>query len=186
MTVSSPGSGTTVSATTAGDAIPIRIQPLDGSQRTAIAGGSELRGSVTISETAATSVSQVTGSLRITKRAPARAQAMAKVRYRIRVRNPTRVTVRDVVLRDRIPSGMSFVNATPDAVVENGRVRWSLGTLRPGESRSVTLWLRASITVEGDRTNVATVSGTGVRLVRARVSTFFQAVQRRTRPAVTG
>ena len=111
---------------------------------------------------------------------------MAKVRYRIKVRNPTRVTVRNVVLRDRIPSGMSFVDATPDATVENGRVRWSLGTLRPGESRTVTLWLQASITVEGDRTNVATVSATAVRTVRARVSTFFQAVQRRTRPAVTG
>ncbi len=186
VTVSSPGSGTTVAATTAGDAIPIRIQPLDNSQRTAIAGGSELQGSVSVSETAATSVTQVTGSLRITKRAPARAQAMAKVRYRIRVHNPTRVTVRDIVLRDRIPSGMSFVDATPDAVVENGRIRWSLGTLRPGASRTVTLWLQASITVEGDRTNVATVSASGVRPVRARVSTFFQAVQRRTRPAVTG
>ena len=50
----------------------------------------------------------------------------------------------------------------------------------------MTLWLRASITVEGDRTNVATASAFGVRPVRARVSTFFQAVQRRTRPAVTG
>ena len=181
VTVSSPGLGTTVAATTVGDAIPIRIQPLDNSQRTAIAGGSELRGNVTVSETAATSVSQVSGSLRIRKRAPATAKAGANIRYRIRITNPSKVTIRNVVLRDRIPSGMSFVEANRGGEVENGRVVWELGTLRAGGIRTVTVVLQASLTIRGDRTNVATVSASGVKPVRAAVGTLFRAAPRTVR-----
>jgi uncharacterized repeat protein (TIGR01451 family) len=144
------------------------------------------RRTVTVSQTSATSSSQVHGSLRISKTAPARARALSSVRYRITVRNPTRVTVRNAVLRDRIPSGMSLADSSREGDVESGRIRWSLGTLRPGASRTVTVTLFASASVRGTRTNVATVSATGVRPVQAQVSTFFRAVQRQTRPAVTG
>ena len=186
VTVSNPGTGTTVSGTTAGDGVLIEIDPVDGSQNTGLSGESQLQASVTLSETAVTSASQRQGSLRITKTAPARAKALARVRYKITVRNPTRFSVQNVVLRDRMPSGMSFVDSSRDAVVESGRIRWSLGTLRGGASRTVTVWLRAGASVQGRRTNVATVSATSVRTARAQVSTLFQAVQRRVRVAVTG
>jgi uncharacterized repeat protein (TIGR01451 family) len=186
VSVSNPGNGTVVSGTTAGDGTLIEIDPVDGSQNTATTAASELQGSVAVSQTAATTSSQVHGSLRISKSAPASARALSTVRYRITVRNPTPVAVRNAVLRDRIPSGMSFRAASRAGRVESGRIRWSLGTLRPGARRTVTVWLFASASVRGNRTNVATVSATGVRTVKAEVSTFFQAVQRQTRPAVTG
>jgi len=184
VTVSNPGPGTTVTGTTAGDGNLLEIDPVDGSQNTVIAGESQLQASVTLSETAVTSASHVQGSLRITKTAPARAHALARVRYKITVRNPTRFSVRNVVLRDRLPSGMSYAGSSRNGDVVNGSVRWSLGTLGPRASRTVTVWLRANALVRGTRTNVATVSATGVRTVQARVSTLFQAVQRQTRPAV--
>ncbi len=186
VTVTNPGNGTIVTGTTAGDGALIEVDPVDNSQNTAGTAGSELQGSVAVSETAATTSSQVHGSLRISKKAPARARALSRVRYTIAVRNPTRVVVRKAVLRDRIPSGMSFCGSNREADVESGRIRWSLGTLRPGARRVVTVTLCASAAVSGVRTNVATVSATGVRSVQAQVSTFFQAVQRQTRPAVTG
>lgn len=193
VTVSSPGTGTTVSATTAGDGTLIEIDPADGSQNTVIAGGSQLPVSVTVKE--ATVVSQTTtplvviqarGSLRLTKTAPARARSGAQVRYTITVRNSSKVAVRNVRLLDRIPGGMSFSRASNGGVLQNGRVRWQLGTLRAGQARSVQVWLQANATTTGDRTNEATVSATNVRTMRARVTTVFQAVRRPVRVAVTG
>jgi hypothetical protein len=84
-----------------------------------------------------------------------------------------------VVLRDRIPGGMTFVDASGNGEVENGRVEWQVGTLKAGATRTFTVVLASSLTIKGDRTNVATVSGTGVKSVRARVNTFFKAVQRK-------
>jgi hypothetical protein len=95
--------------------------------------------------------------------------------------------VRNVRLLDRLPGGMAFVSASDGGVLQdNGRVRWQLGTLRAGQSRSVNVVLQASSAVTGNRTNVATVSATNTRTVRARVTTLFQAVRRPVRVAVTG
>jgi uncharacterized repeat protein (TIGR01451 family) len=186
VTVTGPGIGTSVAATTPGDGTLSFVDPIDGSQNMATAAGSALNAGITISETRAAAVTQVTGSLRIGKRAPATARAGANVRYRIRITNPSKVTVKNVVLRDRIPSGMSFVDASRNGEVENGRVVWELGTLRAGGTRTVTVVLQASVTIRGDRTNVATVSAAGIKPVRAAVSTFFQAVRRQVQVAVTG
>jgi uncharacterized repeat protein (TIGR01451 family) len=181
VTVTGPGSGTSVAASTPGDGTLFRIDPIDGSQMTAVAAGGALNAGITISETRAAAVTQVTGSLRIKKRAPATAKAGANVRYRIRITNPSQVDVTNVVLRDRIPSGMSFVEATRGGEVENGRVVWELGTLRAGGTRTVSVVLQASITIRGDRSNVATVSATGVKSVRAAVGTLFRAAAQKPR-----
>lgn len=177
--------GTTVSATAKGDGTLIEINPVDGSQNTAISAASQLTAKVTLSA-ATTVVTQARGSLSITKTAPARAKAMSKVRYRITVRNSSKTNVRNVLLRDRIPSGLSFVRASGGGALQDGRIEWTLGTLRPGAARSVSVWMQASGSVRGNRINVATVSATGVALVRAQVSTLFQAQKRRIRVAVTG
>jgi uncharacterized repeat protein (TIGR01451 family) len=184
VTVTGPGSGTSIAATTPGDGTLFLIDPIDTSQNTGTAAGNVLNAGITVSETRAAAVTQVSGSLRIRKRAPATAKAGAKVRYRIRITNPSKVDVTNVVLRDCIPSGMTFVDASRNGVVRNGCVRWSLGTLRAGGNRTVTMVLQSSISIRGDRANVATVSARGVKPVRARVSTRFQA--RRVRVAVTG
>ena len=63
---------------------------------------------------------------------------------------------------------------------------WTVGTLRPGQSRTITVHLRAGIRLTGQRTNVATVSATGLRPVSARAVTTFTARQRPVQPAVTG
>lgn len=195
--VAGAGGGTTVAAVTAGDGTLREIKPADGSQNTAVAAGSQLSASITVRESeAATQVvtplgspvaTQVRGALRLTKTAPARARVLSRVAYTITIRNSSRVRVRNVRLVDRIPGGMSYGRSTDGGVLQDdGRIRWSIGTLRPGESRTVKVWLVAGAAVRGSRTNLATVTASNARTVKAQVRTLFQAVRRPVRIAVTG
>ena len=199
VNVAGPGNGTTVSATTSGGGTLRELDPIDGSQNSMIAGASQITATLTVRETpvvvatqivttvASPRANQVRGSLRLTKTAPTRARTGAQVRYTITVRNSSEITVRNVRLLDRIPGGMSFVSATDGGTLTpSGRVRWQLGTLRAGQSRTVNVVLQASAAVRGNRTNLATVSATNTRTVRARVTTLFQAVRRPVRVPVTG
>jgi uncharacterized repeat protein (TIGR01451 family) len=151
-TLSSPGAGPTVSATTKGDGTLFAINPNDGSQNSAVAAASQLSASVTVAQgvvnqvvtPASTPFVRVPrGALRLTKTAPARAKVLSQVHYTITVRNASRVRVRNVRLRDRIPDGMSFARATGGGTLQGGRIQWSLGTLAPGASRTFSVWLQA-------------------------------------------
>ncbi len=128
-----------------------------------------------------------TPRLGLTKRAPASVRSGRAVRYTLVVRNPSRTVARNVVLRDRLPSGLAFSRSSvrPSGV---GRVlSWNLGTLRPGSQRVVRVWLTAPATLRGARTNVATVSATRTRAVRAAATVrFTPPIPRRIQPAVTG
>jgi uncharacterized repeat protein (TIGR01451 family) len=199
VTLSVAGPGTaTVSASAAGDGNYIAIEPTGPTpqpQATAAATPSTLTASVGATFTA----TQVTPSgpttpiaggatarLVITKKAPARARPLSRVKYTIVVRNTSKVAARSVVLRDAIPSGLSLVTASRARTLNNGVITFRLGTLAPGASRTVTVTMLADASVRGKRTNVATVSATGVRAVRAAAATVFRTLARRVQPAVTG
>jgi uncharacterized repeat protein (TIGR01451 family) len=63
--------------------------------------------------------------------------------YRIDVRNPGDFTAKDVVVTETLADGVTLVSSTPPPAGPAGRLQWSLGDLQGGESRSITLQLRA-------------------------------------------
>jgi uncharacterized repeat protein (TIGR01451 family) len=196
VTLTSPGPGTTtVAASTAGDGSYVAINPSTGSQSTATATPTTLTASVSVAFRAAqvtptTPTVPIAGStaprLRLTKTAPARARVLTRVRYTITVRNPGRVAARNVVLKDRLPKGMSFVRSSRRGTLSGGVVTYDLGTIGAGKSKRVYVWLMADADVRGTRVNVATVTATRVRQLTARAATVFRPLARRVQPAVTG
>jgi uncharacterized repeat protein (TIGR01451 family) len=193
VTLTAPGAGSTVvSATTASDGTLFRITPTDNSQATSTAAEGQLSATAPVTFTAGQTVGPSgqpgapVARLALTKTAPARARVLQRVRYVITVRNTGKAVARSVVLRDRIPSGLSFVTSSRKATLRNGTLTYSLGNLQPGQSRSVTVWLLADADVRGSRTNVATAAANLVRSVTARAATVFRPLARRVQPAVTG
>jgi uncharacterized repeat protein (TIGR01451 family) len=204
LTVAGPGSAS-VQATTAGDGRLITIEPTNPERRpqpTVAASPTALTASAVAGFTAAAAVggapvvpvvpnvpvAQVPAAprLAVAKSAPARARVLQRVRYRIVVRNTGSVAARNVVLRDRLPGGMSLVRSSVRGTLANGTFTVRLGTIRAGRARVVNVWLRANANVRGARTNVATVSATRARPVRDSARTLFQQLPRRIQPAVTG
>ena len=197
-TLSTTGPGTVgVTATTSGDGRLIGINPTDPETRpqpTAAAEPTTITSAVQVAFTAApvvtpppVVVNQVPKpTVAITKTAPARAKVLTKVRYTITVKNTGKVTLRNVVLRDRLPRGLSFVGASRASTLGNGNATFRLGTIAPGASRTIVVTLMANASVTGTRVNTATVSATDVRPRSATAATVFTPLVRRVQPAVTG
>jgi uncharacterized repeat protein (TIGR01451 family) len=193
VTLTAPGAGTTVvSATTDSDGTLYRITPTDDSQATATAAAGQLSATVSVTFTATQTggpsgqPSGPVARLGLTKTAPARARVLTRVRYVITVRNRGKAVARGVVVRDRIPNGLSFVRSSRKGTLRNGTISYTVGDLRPGQARKITVWLLADADVRGRRTNVATASASQVRSVTARAATVFRPLARRVQPAVTG
>ncbi len=206
-TLTATGTGTVaIAAATAGDGRLTIITPTDPERRpqpTAVAEPTQLDASAQVVFQAAPVTPTPAGPagsptppvvvpvaqtprLAIAKTAPGRSLVLRPVLYRITVRNPGTVIARNVVLRDRIPGGLSFVKASRASTIRRGTITFRLGNLRPGQSRTVRVYLRANANVRGTRVNTATVSATRVRALRARAATQFRAPVRRIQPAVTG
>lgn len=195
-TLTATGLGTVgVTATTAGDGILISVNPTNpetNPQPTAAAEATTISASTQVAfqavpVTPTVPVAQVRRpTVSITKSGPARAKVLSKVSYRITVKNTGKVTLRNVVLRDRLPRGLSFVSASRTNTLGNGNATFQIGSLAPGASRTVVVTLMANASVRGTRTNVATVSATNVRPKTASAVTVFRALVRRVQPAVTG
>lgn len=198
VTLTSPSAvATVVSATTAGDGTLFLVKPTDGSQSTTFSAGETLSASTTVTFTAAQTPTVPTVPvaqtptvrrpvLAVSKRAPSSARVLQRVRYTITVRNRSRAVARNIVLRDRLPRGMSLVRSSRRGTLRGGTLTIRLGNLRPGKARKVNVWLVANATVRGRRVNVVTVSATRTRPVRARAVTVFRPIVRRVQPAVTG
>ena len=201
LTTTGPGT-VGVSATTAGDGRLIGINPTDPETRpqpTAAAEATTLTANLQVAFQAAPPPAVVppaappavgtgtpTPTVSITKSGPARARALTRVRYRITVRNTGKVTLRGVVLRDRLPRGLSFVRASRAYRLAKGNATFRLGNIPPGRARTIVVTLKANASVRGRRVNTATVSAANVRPRRARAATVFRPLVRRVQPAVTG
>ena len=199
-TLTASGVGTVgITATTSGDGRLIGINPTNpetNPQPTAAAEATTLSASTQVAFQAAPTpvvpnvpnvpVASVKPTVAITKSGPARAKVLSKVSYRITVKNTGRVTLRNVVLRHRLPRGLSFVSASRTNTLASGNATFQIGSLAPGASRTVVVTLMANASVRGSRTNVATVSATNVRPKSAQAATVFRALVRRVQPAVTG
>lgn len=124
--------------------------------------------------------------LQVTKVGPKAAVAGQLVKYRITVKNASRLTARAVTLRDVLPSGLTVASKVKGASLKNGSLRWSLGTLAPGRSKTFQVQVRIARSVSGRRCNTALASARGVATVRSLACTRIAAVAGAVDPAVTG
>ncbi len=67
----------------------------------------------------------------------------ANLGFRVEVRNPGDMAAEGVILTMPLPSGLSYVTASPASEVAGGTLRWNLVRLAAGEVRSIALDLRA-------------------------------------------
>ena len=101
--------------------------------------------------------------LSIDKRGPARRARNVPFNFVIRVTNTSRFVARNVVLIDPVPDSMVLVRRPTGARVVNGVLRWNLGTIRAGRSKTVRMRVRILPGVPaGPKRNSATVTATGV------------------------
>jgi len=124
--------------------------------------------------------------LAINKVGPKRARPLQRFTYTIRVRNPGKAVARNVVIIDRLPSGLIYVKASRKATVRGRTITIRMGNLQPGRFRTVKVTVRAAASVRGRKVNLAVARATNVRPVRDTAATVFRPLVRRVIPAVTG
>jgi len=73
----------------------------------------------------------------------------------------------NVIVRDMVPGGTSYVRSEPAAAVDGDRLTWVVGDLDSGEARTIKVWLKAG--KEGTIVNCASVSGDPRTCVATRV-----------------
>jgi len=90
------------------------------------------------------------------KLAPAEIQVGSEATFQILVRNTGTIPARDVIVRDVVPDGTTLVATSPTAQAAGHDLQWSLGTLQPGEEKS--LAMKVLPVKEGEIGSVATVA----------------------------
>jgi uncharacterized repeat protein (TIGR01451 family) len=93
----------------------------------------EIESCVTVSE----------AKLTLTMRGPARQYMNQPAAYQLTVTNPGTVRLQNVELADPLPGKTTFVSASDGGQLSANEVRWAIGPLEPGASRTVELVLRA-------------------------------------------
>lgn len=96
---------------------------------------------------------------------------MAKINqpadYTLVVRNACNIPVQQVMVRVRIPNGMTIAATEPKAVSENNVLMWELGTLMPRQEKNLQMRLVAE--AKGDMSPQAWVTFTGSSVMRIKV-----------------
>lgn len=105
-------------------------------------------------------------SLTIVKRGPARLRAGKDGTWRITVKNTGKATATKVVITDVFPSRLVVRSRSAGGRIVSGRIVWNVGSLRPGQSKTVWVRFRAPLTVRGRVVNRATVTATNVKGVK--------------------
>jgi uncharacterized repeat protein (TIGR01451 family) len=119
----------------------------------------------------ATTVSHPWGELLLDKAGPAAALVNSPIVYVVTCQNPSAVMLTDVSVADVLPAGVSFVSASPAPDVATAPLlRWSLGNLDPGASRSIVVTTTAP-SVLGTVINTALADAHQVTMTTALHST---------------
>ena len=93
-------------------------------------------------------------SMIIQKFSPKEIQVNQTADFEFKIRNVGRVAVEDVLIVDQVPDGARFVDANPaTSPSRTGELQWQLGTMKPGEERTILLQLQP--TVPGEIGSVA-------------------------------
>jgi uncharacterized repeat protein (TIGR01451 family) len=133
-----------------------------------------------------------TSGLRIVKGAPAKVSAGQTFVYKITVRVPAtaKAPARGVTVKDRLPAGITAVQRQENAVtrtVRNGTYTWNLGTINPGQSKTVSLRVRSARDLCKPVQNVAIARASNVKgTVSDRVTTMIACSKAVVVPKVTG
>lgn len=95
-------------------------------------------------------------AMAIEKIAPSEIQIGKPAKFDIKVRNVGQASAENVVVRDIVPQGTRLIETAPHATEQgDGSLVWQLGTMRPGEEKTVSLQLMP--VGEGEIGSVATV-----------------------------
>jgi uncharacterized repeat protein (TIGR01451 family) len=89
------------------------------------------------------------------------------VTFQIIVKNVSPIPVQQVVVRNRLPAGVTVQQTEPKAFNDVNTLTWDLGTLEPRQERRIDLRLLPE--VKGDLTCKATVTFTGASMARIKV-----------------
>lgn len=122
----------------------------------------------------------------VTKRGPLTATAGRTATYRITIRNASTTTASKVQLRDTLPSGMTLSRRSSGASFRSGTLTWSIGALRAGASKNVSVTVRIDKNVGGRRCNTATALASNAKTVSDKTCSRIRAVAGAVAPAVTG
>jgi uncharacterized repeat protein (TIGR01451 family) len=98
---------------------------------------------------------------------PASAKLGQPVTYQIIVKNISALPVQQVVVRNRIPAGITVQATEPRAFNEANTLVWDLGTLQPRQEKRLDIQLLPE--AKGDMACQAMVSFTGASMARIRV-----------------
>ena len=83
--------------------------------------------------------------LRLTASAPESIDLDAAEPFRVNVENPGPAARRDIAVTLSVPAGLRFESSDGVHRPELGRVEWTVRELPPGESRTLTAWLRGDL-----------------------------------------
>ena len=133
-----------------------------------------------------TGLPSVVSILSITKSGPVIGRARKAFVHTIRVTNTGPVTATGVVVEDPVPSGLAVVRTPVGATFVHGTVRWELGNLTPGATRTLRVSLKTTFRVTARRCNVATADADNAAPVTSRLCTKFLAVAGQQFGGVTG
>ena len=92
----------------------------------------------------------------LTKTGPKTRFAGRPLQYTLTVANKGDADAKNTVLTDTLPTGAQLTAASNGGQAAGGKVTWNLGTLKPGDTKTVTLSLRP--TVQGQIRNTATAT----------------------------
>jgi uncharacterized repeat protein (TIGR01451 family) len=123
--------------------IKIEVVRPDGVNGIGFGTGNVQSSAVTV-EHNSTTVTWSAPELSLIKRGPPSVGIGSIVTYQINVSNPGDLPTDDVQIVDEIPLGTEYIGSTPTPSQTLGTtVRWEIGRLAPGETRSVQVQLRA-------------------------------------------
>ena len=89
-------------------------------------------------------------ALTIQKSSPREIQVNQVADFTVKIKNMGRVAVDDVMVVDQVPSGAEFIDANPKPTnrTRTGELRWQLGTMKPGDERTILLQLKPTVAGE--------------------------------------
>ncbi len=95
-----------------------------------------------VTATASASTTVLTAGVDIEKSGPPSIVQGANAIYNIIVTNTGNANLINVLVTDTVPTGMSYVSSNPGATVIGTQVSWALGSVYPGQPRTLSLTLK--------------------------------------------
>jgi uncharacterized repeat protein (TIGR01451 family) len=108
-------------------------------------------------------------ALAVTCEAPGRVFVGRDISFKFTVKNPGTCPAADAVVTAPVPTGTTFVSADAGGSASGGRVRWNLGSLLAGESKTLTM--RVKPTGMGSAAVTPTAVATCVQAVTSNCAT---------------